>query len=153
MMAILVAVPPFVDTFTKYSAAWPRLMLVSLRCTLTHRLPGLVAVYASSDACADLADEADVLLDLADGDAAGEEEVALAVGLGELVVGGSVGDFDVLGVGSAVFDAVGVGFAVVDFDGVGVGEGLLGVGVGVGVGLGDGSEAHPGAVVAAKAAA
>lgn len=94
-------------------------------------------MYASSDACV----EADVLLDLADGDVAGEEECELAVGLGEFVVGGSVGDFEAVGVG-----------ADVDFVGVGVGVGLLlgggedgggedGGGV-VGGGLADGSCLH-----------
>jgi hypothetical protein len=61
---------------------------------------------------ADLADEAEELLDVAD-----EEECELAVGLGEPVVGGSVG----------FFDAVAVGVAEADFDAVaeGAGEGLL----------------------------
>jgi hypothetical protein len=149
LTATLVAVPSCVDTVTKYCAAWPRGMLVSIRCTVTHKVPALEDMYASSD---------DDCVDSADGDVADEEECELAVGLGELAVGASVG----------FSDAVGVGVADVDFDGLGEGEGLLlgggedgggddgggEVGGGeVGGGLLDGSALHCWAVPAAKAAA
>lgn len=142
------AVPPCVDTFTKYSAAWPRLILVSARCTLTHRLPALGAKYASSDDVADFVGEAEELLDLADGDV----EVD-GVGDGELV---GVDDPELDEVGGAVVGGGVVGGGVVGGGVVGggvVGGGVVGGGVVGGGVVVMGSCLHTWSVPAAEAAA